>query len=58
MICYRLASDEVQIVAVLDCRQDPIAISRRLGNDQTDEQENARIVREIVERRAGENPAE
>jgi hypothetical protein len=26
-------SDEIQIVAVLDCRQDPIAISRRLRND-------------------------
>lgn len=33
MICYQLASDEIQIVAVLDCRQDPITISRRLGND-------------------------
>lgn len=38
MICYQLASDGIQIVAVLDCRQNPITISRRLGNDETDEE--------------------
>ena len=33
MICYQLTADEIQIVAVLDCRQDPRTIDRRLGND-------------------------
>ena len=31
MICYQLTEDEIQIVAVLDCRQDPRTIDRRLG---------------------------
>ena len=30
MICYQLTADEFQIVAVLDCRQDPGTIDRRL----------------------------
>jgi hypothetical protein len=33
MICYRIVVDTIHIVAILDCRQSPDAIEKRL-NDQ------------------------
>jgi hypothetical protein len=33
MICYQLCNDEIQVIAVLDCRQDPKTIDRRLESE-------------------------
>ena len=36
-IYYRVADPVVDVVAILDCRRDPDAIARRLGQTPTDE---------------------